>query len=179
MSTAWDISTATVDATQEIALSSGGTTDGMLWVQYNDDGTKIYVYEEEITTTTMSGKLLEYPLSTAYNLSTAGTPYVWLPHSSVVQPDRPTTTWSDDNVSLHSGRFNDLGDTLIISAERADTFYSFELSTPWDLSTINNTPSAGWTSPYEEDNDRMMGASPGQDHLIYLSEKHIFRIYKS
>ena len=179
MSTAWDISTATVDATQEIALSSGGTTDGMLWVQYNNDGTKIYVFEEEITIATMSAKLIEYPLSTAYNLSTAGTPYVWLPHSSVVQPDRPTTTWSDDNVSLHSGRFNDLGDTLIISAERADTFYSFELSTPWDLSTINNTPSAGWTSPYEEDNDRMMGASPGQDHLIYLSEKHIFRIYRS
>ena len=178
MSTAWDISTATVDATQEIALSSGGTTDGMLWVQYNDDGTKIYVYEEEITTATMSGKLLEYPLSTAYNLSTAGTPYVWLPHSSVVQPDRPTRTWSDDDVEISTGRFDDFGTTLILNGS-SDTSYSFTLSTAWDLSTINNTPSFTWAMPYEPGRDRMVGSAFGHQHLVYLDEYHIFRIYKS
>ena len=179
MSTAWDISTATVDATQEIALSSGGTTDGMLWVQYNDDGTKIYVYEEEITTATMSGKLLEYPLSTAYDLSTAGTPYVWLPHSSVVQPDRPTQTWSDDDIDISTGRFNGFGDVLTLSSYSTVMNYSFTLSTAWDLSTINNTPTSQWASPYQDDRDRMVGASVGQDHLVYLDQKHIFRIYKS
>ncbi len=182
MSTAWDISTATVDATQEIALSSGGTTDGMLWVQYNDDGTKIYVYEEEITTATMSGKLLEYPLSTAYDLSTAGTPYVWEPQSSVVQPDRPTRTWSNDDVTIQMGRFNDFGNTLVLSTDRdsaTQIFYSFALSTAWDLSTINNTPSGAWATPYDDDWDRSLAISSGQDHLIYLDKKHIFRIYKS
>ena len=182
MSTAWDISTATVDATQEIALSSGGTTDGMLWVQYNNDGTKIYVYEEEITTATMSGKLLEYPLSTAYDLSTAGTPYVWEPQSSVVQPDRPTRTWSNDDVTIQMGRFNDFGNTLILSTDRdgaEQIFYSFTLSTAWDLSTINNTPSGEWATPYADDWDRSLAVSSGQDHLIYLDLKHIFRIYRS
>ena len=180
MSTAWDISTATADATQEIALSSGGTTDGMLWVQYNDDGTKIYVYEEEITTATMSGKLLEYPLSTAYDLSTAGTPYVWLPHSSVVQPDRPTQTWSDDGLNISTGRFNGFGDVLTLSTYSPGVMnYSFTLSTAWDLSTINNTPTGQWASPYQDDRDRMVGASVGQDHLVYLDQKHIFRIYRS
>ena len=182
MSTAWDISTATVDATQEIALSSGGTTDGMLWVQYNNDGTKIYVYEEEITTATMSGKLLEYPLSTAYDLSTAGTPYVWEPQSSVVQPDRPTRTWSNDDVTIQMGRFNDFGNTLILSTDRDSAeqiFYSFALSTAWDLSTINNTPSGEWATPYDDDWDRSLAVSSGQDHLIYLDLKHIFRIYRS
>ena len=180
MSTAWDISTATVDATQEIALSSGGTTDGMLWVQYNNDGTKIYVFEEEITIATMSAKLLEYPLSTAYDLSTAGTPYVWLPHSSVVQPDRPTQTWSDDALNISTGRFNGFGDVLTLSTYSPGVMnYSFTLSTAWDLSTINNTPTGQWASPYQADRDRMVGTSVGQDHLVYLDQKHIFRIYKS
>ena len=180
MSTAWDISTATADATQEIALSSGGTTDGMLWVQYNNDGTKIYVYEEEITIATMSGKLLEYPLSTAYDLSTAGTPYVWEPHSSVVQLDRPTKTLSDDAVTLYTGRFDDFGTTLILSSGTYTTLsYLFKLSTAWDLSTINNTPTSTWITPYKYGRDRMVGASSGHNHLIYLDKKYIFRIYKS
>lgn len=179
MSTAWDISTATADATQEIALSSGGTTDGMLWVQYNNDGTKIYVYEEEITIATMSGKLLEYPLSTAYDLSTAGTPYVWEPHSSVVQPDRPTTTWSDDGVAIVTGRFNDYGNTLILNSSSGSMSYLFKLSTPWDLSTINNTLASSWINPYHSGLDRMVGDANGQQELVYLDEYHIFRIYKS
>jgi len=48
-----------------------------------------------------------------------------------------------------------------------------------DVSTINNTPSGQWASPYQDDRDRMVGASVGQDHLVYLDQKHIFRLYRS
>ena len=178
MSTAWDISTATVDATQEIALSSGGTTDGMLWVQYNNDGTKIYVFEEAIAAATDYDKLIEYPLSTAYDLSTAGTPYVWEPQSSVVLPNRPTMT-PDLLGNFVTGRFNDYGNTLILNSSSGSMSYLFKLSTPWDLSTINNTPVSSWINPYHRGLDRMVGDANGQQELVYLDEYHIFRIYKS
>ena len=63
LSTAWDVSTASYDSVSFNVNSQAASPSD---VEFNSDGTKLYVLESG-----NDGKVLQYSLSTAYNVSTA------------------------------------------------------------------------------------------------------------
>jgi len=109
LSTAWDISTATVGTAKTgLTANARGT-----WM--NNDGTKFY------HTKPLSGQVYEYTLSTAYDTSTASNTYIY----------------SHGNSTRDSGIcFNYDGTKMYIATDDAGV-YQYSLSTAWSTSTAS------------------------------------------
>lgn len=116
LSTAWDSSTATYSAPTTgitaLLYSSAPAT-----VSYNDDGTKYYEFYGGNDT------LYEYPLSTAWELSSKGT-------------STASFTITQDS-SPNSHFFKPDGTAFYVAGSGSDRIYKYTLSTAWDLSTAS------------------------------------------
>lgn len=112
LSTAWDVSTASYD-TAFHTFTVGNTHQS---IRYNDDGTKVYVTDNQ------SDLVVEYPLSTAYDFTTIGDPTSLLNSES----SGPVSAF----ISNSSGKLYTLGGAT-------DDLYQYSLtSSPaaWDSS---------------------------------------------
>lgn len=113
MGTAWDVST--VESTyQTFSISSQeGAARG---VTLNDDGTSIYI------TGTISDKVHQYDMTTAYDLSTAS-------HAS----SPALNVYSRNPFDV---RFKSDGTKMYVAGQQYDNITEYTLSTAWDISTL-------------------------------------------
>ncbi len=117
LTTAWDLRTLTnrdVIVTGEMSSSQDTTPVG---IAFSSDGTKIYVVGDTNNYITM------YPLSTAWNVNTAGTPV----NSALL-----TTTDSNPRAI----EFKPDGTKMWLLGGQTDTLQEYNLSTAWDITTL-------------------------------------------
>jgi hypothetical protein len=128
-STAYDITTAnsTPDKTFTFGSYTVGTLTGQRKMFFKPDGLKLYTFA--LSFNSNQEYVWQWDLSTAWDISTI---------SSTTTPDayRGLSLVNDD--SANGLYFTSDGLTLIIVQQLY--FYKFALTTAWDLSTINTTP---------------------------------------
>lgn len=130
LSTPWDVSTKTLSVSKTIFNSI--TCESFC---FNGDGTKIYVHAAVDSSTKIS-KIYDYPLSTAYDLSTLNTSSVNITSLSP-SGDRP-------GQRIVSMNFNGDGTKIFltnvdsVSGSDSNTYiYVFSLSTTYDVSSLS------------------------------------------
>lgn len=127
LSVAWDVSTATY--LQNFSVAS---QDGAPWgLFFKTDGTKMYI------TGVNSDAVLEYSLSSAWNVSTAS--YV------------RALNVSSQEVSPYGVFFKSDGTKLYVTGDNSDAVNSYPLSTAWNVSptnidTWNGTAGTKWSA---------------------------------
>lgn len=119
-----------------IALSSfSGSLPGTFYphgVSFNNDGTKAYLDDMEISGST-SFSVAEYSLSTPYDLATA----TYTTRKLASYPnltDTGSTTWNSDGSKIYIGAEMQSGTT------DRPRIVEFNVSTPFDISTMSTTP---------------------------------------
>jgi hypothetical protein len=128
LSTAWNVSTASYDS----AFSVSSQTTGGHGLEFNTDGTKMYVggYGSQ------GQEINEYNLSTGWDVSTAS--FVRVLDISDYEAQPRGITFSSD------------GTKLIIAGAASDEIDEWTLSTGWDLSTASYTDNLD-VSSYDND----------------------------
>lgn len=122
MSTPFDLSTATYNNS---SLDMSAQLDGNARsISFGDNGTKLYA--TGYGASNVNSKVVQYNLSTAYDLSTA--------------------SYSGNSIDLTStypgvttAKINADGTKMLIAAYRQDEVHLFTLSTPYDLSTASDS----------------------------------------
>jgi 6-phosphogluconolactonase (cycloisomerase 2 family) len=115
LSTAFDLSTASYDS---VSFSVSSQTGNPVAVAFNNDGTKMYISDLG------PHRILQYSLSTGFDISTASYDSVFL--SIVSQSNNPRNL-----------AFNPKGTELYVVGLDQDTVFQYELSTAFDLSTAS------------------------------------------
>jgi hypothetical protein len=161
MSTAFDLSTATYNNS---SLDMSAQLDGNCRsISFGDNGTKLYA--TGFGASYVNPKIVQYNLSTAYDLSTA--------------------TYSGNSITYQkvtTAKINADGTKMLIATYRLDEVYLFTLSTAYDLSTatdsgisynfssivntINNSTCGGTTNP-DGSEFYFFGGSSGTDGNTY------------
>lgn len=127
LSSAWDISTVgSVEATKLVS----GEDATPLGVAFSSDGTKLYI------TGSTSNTVYQYPLSTAWDLSTAGA-------------TNASKSASGDSSNTNSVTFSADGLNMYVVDLGSATVFQYPLSTAWDLSTAGSS-SASFSVSSEE-----------------------------
>tara|TARA_R110000796_G_scaffold91472_4_gene195606 strand:- start:945 stop:4769 length:3825 start_codon:yes stop_codon:yes gene_type:complete len=142
LSTAWDLSTASISSTHTMFMSSSGgyTSSDFGDIVWGDNGFKLYQLGR-YNTTLASPFITEWTASVAYDLSSLGN----TPYTASITPNAGSFPQSAGM------RFKPDGTKLFISLYIATSTYVVEytLSSAWNLSTINGTsPHAPATSTY-------------------------------
>jgi len=107
---AWDI-------THAGSLAASKTVGGNLQdLAFKPDGTKVYTADNG------TNQVIQYPLSTAWDISTLGS-------------SEATLTVSGEETSIRGVAFSSDGEKVYIVGATADTVFQYPLGTPWDLST--------------------------------------------
>jgi hypothetical protein len=124
LSTAWDVSTVTYvnafyQASQEAAMNG---------LEFKPDGTKMYICG------TQNNTAYQYSLSTAWDITTASY-------------DNKSLPVSDVGTSAMDLRFNSNG-TKLFSMRNTGQILTYNLSTPWDISTGSYSSSETWVTGY-------------------------------
>ena len=117
LSTAWDITTASNDAT----LLTSGESLYCYDVAFKPDGTKMYIIDG-----LNIDSVYQYSLSTAWDITTASYDSVSLDVSS-------------KDTLPYSLAFNSAGTKLYVTGLNTSKVYEYSLSTAWDLSTASYT----------------------------------------
>ena len=112
LSTAWDLSTVSLSYTKTGETAAADINDMFV----SSDGSKFYYLDFTNDT------VYTYPLSTAYDLSTAGTAVAWT--GFVTQETFPKSIF-----------FSSDGTKAYLSGSAGDDFNQYNLSSAWDLST--------------------------------------------
>lgn len=115
LSTGFDLNTASYDSVSFSVASQEASPSGL---EFNSDGTKMYVCGFS------SDAIFEYPLSTAFNLSTAY--YSGNSFSTASQENQPRCI-----------SFNDDGTKMYIGGTASDTVFQYSLSTGFAVSTAS------------------------------------------
>ena len=147
LNTAWQPSAGSSAQTSVRTLTSGGYSH---CVDISDDGTKFYVLDDNDT-------INEYTFGTAYDPSTLGT--------------SPTSTFVPTGGSANifqTFKFTNSGSNLIALRDNGATLYEYALSTAYDLSTINSTPTQT-ISASTANNSSAMGVHPENTHIYVAS----------
>lgn len=116
LSTAFTLSGASYDSVS-YSVSSYQTT--LTGIMFNSDGTKMYILSSGT-----GGKINEYDLSTAFNVSTAS-------YNSV------TISVNAQEYSANGMCFNSDGTKIFLTGQTNDSVHQFNLSTAYDLSTAS------------------------------------------
>ena len=114
LSTAWDISTATIPSYGKIPILSLSALTGLF---FKSDGTKMYVLDAT------SDAVNEYTLSTAWDITTASWVYKFYVSS---QENAPTSLF-----------FKPDGTKMYVIGTTGDDVNEYDLSTAWDVSTAS------------------------------------------
>lgn len=111
LSTAWDISTASYNQNFSVATQDTSPTD----ISFKTDGTKMYI------TGNTNNYVIEYDLSTAWDISTASY------NQALIVTSREVTPEGLD--------FKSDGTRMYITGTSSDHVVQYNLSTAWDVST--------------------------------------------
>jgi sugar lactone lactonase YvrE len=141
LSTAWDVSTKGTAATG--SLSSSRNYNGLF---FKPDGTKVYVGTDTPSVGGSERKVYEYPLSTAWDITTMGTLAQYDVGSEVPY------------LGVNGVCFSWDGTKMYVSAD-ARTIYMYDLSTPWDVTSAGFTSGDSFTADSGDIN------TPGQVHF--------------
>lgn len=120
LSTAWDISSLSYDSTTKSLSDS--SPDGIF---FKPDGTEMYVLDNSVG----AGGIRAYPLSTAWDITTAGTTSFTTVISSYLG-NESSFCFSSDGTKVYVG-----GQTGVDAYE----IHEFTLSTAWDVTTTSYT----------------------------------------
>jgi DNA-binding beta-propeller fold protein YncE len=118
LSTAWDVSTGTINQSESLATEDSVT----IGLFFKPDGTKMYMGGAT------NDKIYEYDLSTAFDISTLS-----LNQSQSI---------SAQQGAISGLFFNSAGTKLIVSGTDSVQLDEYTLSTPWDISTETHNRSA-------------------------------------
>ncbi len=128
LSTPWSLSTATYTRTLDVSAQLISTRG----VAFKSDGTKVYIIGTSISVS--NGRIAEYNLSTAWNLSTA----------SFVQT---TSIPYEDGIAFRGLTFKSDGISLFAIDDTNNRFIKYTLSSAWNSSTLSITgPTTDWYS---------------------------------
>ena len=116
LSSAFDLSTASYDS---VTLDISAQTTGPFDITFNNDGTKFYIAN------TSGQTVLQYSMSSAYNLATAS-------YDSV-----SFSTNSQDSTSPRSVAFNGDGTKMFITGATSNAVYQYSLSSAFNVSTAS------------------------------------------
>lgn len=182
LSTAWDLSTVTDwTPTQTFAIASTSTAEqaaGMgtsdhipssFW--FNNDGTKLFIFTAD-SNALADDHLLEYPLSTPYDLTSAGT-RTW--HKFIDTSDPLNQLQSGDSFVPNSIEFNDDGTKLFGIFSKSGFIVgvtTWTLGTAWDISTLTKD---SWeqdiSAAYTDDSGTPYGAtSRGSQPTAFVND---------
>jgi DNA-binding beta-propeller fold protein YncE len=114
LSTPWNINTASFLRLFSVSSQTGSPSD----LFFKPDGTKLYVMGS-----TPNNSVLEYNLSTAWNISTAS--YMQLKSISLEESNPQGLFFKPDGTKLY------------ITGTSGDDINEYNLSTPWDISTLS------------------------------------------
>lgn len=124
LSTAWDVSTASYDSVTLSVATEMGSPRGL---SFKDDGTKLY------TMNSVDDTVYQYGLSTAWDVSSGSY-------------DSKSFSVSTQTVEALGFDLSHDGTSFVVVAGGADdAFYSYELSTAWDISTASYVTSLSAT----------------------------------
>ena len=166
LSTAFDISTGTFVGTTDMAISGFTFLDG---VAFNSTGTKLYLNGRSASSyLSTSASILQYDLSTAWDLSTA---------TYVDRYDFSNSSlWTSLGV-IDEDRY------LYISKTNGETlFIPFNLDSPGNIADIDTSLIVSVTPPTTEDRDMTFVSSTGQyffsrdintDNLLRMSRTSV------
>jgi len=143
LSTAWDVTSASW--VREFSVTSQETAPRGL--HFKDDGTKMFIVG------TTDSAVVEYALSTAWDISTA----------SYTQ-EFAVTSQSPDPHDLH---FNSDGTILYIIDPTNDRVYQYTLTTGWDVSTASYASKSLNVNIYEA-NAQAVYVSPNSGYLYVV-----------
>jgi sugar lactone lactonase YvrE len=115
LSTGFDLSTASYDSVS-LSVSSQDTNPSS--VTFNSDGTKMYIIG------VIGGNVLQYSLSTGFDLSTASY-------------DSVSFSVSSQETNPFALAFNTDGTKMYVTGSGSDTVHQYSLSTGFDLSTAS------------------------------------------
>jgi DNA-binding beta-propeller fold protein YncE len=150
LATAWDPSTATLDASGFL-LNVGTPFD----IAFSDDGSTLYALD------LVSDSVKDYALDTAWDVST------------LTQGTFVSNAVRDGNSSAF--RFGDDGAKLYIIGSTTDAIYQYTLSTPWDLTTatydtVSFSVATESTSPVA-----LEFSASGEEVLVFDSSDTIYQ----
>jgi DNA-binding beta-propeller fold protein YncE len=117
LSTAWDLSTASYDS---VSFDTSNEENNVQALAFSNDGTKMYTAGLEFD------NVVEYDLSTAWDVSTAS-------HNSVTLSTSSQTTTPDGLF------FNADGTSLFVISSALDQVLQYDMTTAFDLSTASYT----------------------------------------
>ncbi len=137
LSTAYDVSTrGTIQAYYRVNGEETAPED----VTFNDTGTRMYILGGS------GDDVTQYTLSTAWDVSTAGSPVVWDTRTAI-----ENLLGATNGDRLTGMAFNDDGSKVFVVDRRSDDVFEFDLSTNYDISTvsavIDNIPTTGEGNP--------------------------------
>lgn len=199
---AWDLANASYDNKSFSVISQASTPTG---VQITPDGTKVFVNNYS------TGKIYEYNLSTAFDITTAtysnnnitvsapstrrnlkfnndGTVIFYLSAGGVKEIPLNTAytlsggTGTQTQYTFSAGGLHDLffksdGTSLYLARNSDNTVYQFNLSAPFDLSTISinatfttTTADASFSVSSEDSNLRGLGFSSDGSRMIIIGD---------
>lgn len=143
LSTAWDVTSASW--VRQFDVNDRDTSPR--GVYFKDDGTKMFIVG------TTDSAVVEYALSTAWDISTAS----YTQEFSVVSQDG----------SPHDLHFSDDGTILYIVGTTGDTIFQYTLTTGWDLSTASYANKSLNVNVHEA-NPQGMHVSPNGANLYVI-----------
>jgi sugar lactone lactonase YvrE len=153
LSTAWDVSTASYDS---ITLSVATQMAGPRGLSFKGDGTKLY------TMNSVDDTVYQYGLSTAWDVSSGS--YDSKSFSVSTQTIEPLGfDLSHDGTSF-----------VVVAGGTDDAFYSYELSTAWDISTASYVT----TLPATQDSSQQGVAFGNSGVKMYLIGNGADTIYQ-
>lgn len=137
LSTAYDVSTrGTIQAYYRVNADETAPED----VTFNDTGTRMYILGGS------GDDVTQYTLSSAWDVSTAGSPVVWDTRTAI-----ENLLGATNGDRLTGMAFNNNGSKVYVVDRRSDDIFEFDLSTNYDISTasavINNIPTTGESNP--------------------------------
>ena len=137
LSTAWDITTLSAASDSHDFSSNLNSISGteVTSLNFKPDGTKIYISE---TAGNTANSILEYNLSTAWDLSTV----------SYVNKDTSGLLDAGTRNNVRGFTFRTDGTTVQISSAANTYGARLTLGTAWDITTLNTTNST-WTQHYQ------------------------------
>lgn len=156
LSTAWDLSTITYDTLFAFAYGTYGVSTGFC---FNNNGTKFYL------TSNTSNSILQWSLSTAYDVSTAS--YDSVTFSVASQTTTPTSI-----------AINTSGTKIIVLGANDNALFQYDLSTAFSLSTASyNSVSFSVSSPTAATKNNMVFNPDGTK--VYLTASGVIYQYST
>jgi hypothetical protein len=162
-----------VTSLDKVQLHPSGTRDGVQQIEFNGDGTKVFVLREG-----QYASLYEYSLSTAYDISTAvnanGINRLTAVNDALVAEFG--VAYSSSYIAFTTSfRFinNGNGFTLVNLTHPLEAIHQFTLSTPYDLSSTI-TYQKGWYTDTSTASSSGWATDPNIDHIPGFSGNEIY-----